>query len=117
MHSMLVHFNPLGLLWCMQSPVTGLILMFDPVSCTTTILVNSDPGLANFHLPMMVFTFFMNNLVTSLKVRGVEGVVVLVAVVDEDETDILFIMNSLKICHLMPSGRSCNRSKMASLFE
>ena len=95
----------------------GLILMFDTAPCTTTILANSDPGPANFHLPMMAFAFSVNSLAMSSKVRGVEGVVVLVAVVDEEEMDILFIMNSLKICHSTPSGRPCNRLKMASSFE
>lgn len=81
------------------------------------MLAYSDPGPASFHLPTMAFAFSVNSLVTSSKVRGAEGVVVELVVVEEEDVDIQFIMNSLKICHSTPSSRPCSRSKIASSFE
>ena len=105
MHSGFVCFPPIGLLWCIKSPIAGLILILDPAPCTTAMFAYSDPGPASFLLPMMVFAFSVNSLATSLKVRGA-GEVVEAGVVAR-EVDMRFSMNSLKICHSTLSGRPC----------
>ena len=105
-----MHLIPLGLFLCIFRPVVGLI--HAKVVCVATTFAYSDPGPANFCFSTIALAFSVKDLATSSKhsldVVEVEDVEMVEVVVE-----IFIMINSLKICHSIISGRPCNKSKTA----
>lgn len=81
---------------------------------------NSEPGPDNFHFPTIALAFSVKSFATSSKVSGMEVLVVTLVpglMVSNMVEVIQFMVNSLKICCSIISGKPYKRSKIPSLFE